>query len=59
MRRVDVASLVAGLLLAELAAATGWMALGGVISRELIAVVVPVSLVAIGAIGLLFSRATD
>lgn len=56
MRRVDVVSLVVGLLLTAVAGLGLWAALGQTVDWDLIKVAAPLVLVVVGIVGLSLSR---
>lgn len=59
MRRLDVVALVFGLLLTALGAASLWATFGGPFDWRLLQVAAPVTLVAVGALGLVMSRSRE
>lgn len=56
MRRLDVVALVTGVLLTGLAAASLWWSITGWLNWEVLKIVAPLALVAVGVIGLGLSR---
>ena len=56
MRRLDVVALVSGVLLTGVAAASLWWSITGSINWELLKIVAPLALVAVGVVGLALSR---
>lgn len=56
MRRVDVVSLVWGLLMTTVASGSLWLAVTGSISWSMVSVVAPLALVVFGLLGLALSR---
>ncbi len=55
-RRLDVVSLVIGLLLVSVAATALWLAFGGTVDWSVLQTAAPLVLVAVGALGLLLTR---
>lgn len=56
MRRLDVVALVSGVLLTGVAAASLWWSITGAINWEVLKIVAPLALVAVGVAGLALSR---
>lgn len=56
MRRVDVVSLLWGLLMTTVASGSLWLAVTGSISWSMVSVVAPLALVVFGLLGLALSR---
>lgn len=56
MRRLDVVALVSGVLLTGIAAASLWWSITGAINWEVLKIVAPLALVAVGVAGLALSR---
>jgi len=56
VRRVDVVSLVWGLLMTTVASGSLWLAVTGSISWSMVSVVAPLALVVFGLLGLALSR---
>lgn len=56
MRRFDVVALVTGVLLSGVALASLWWSVTGAINWELLKIIAPLALVAVGVVGLALSR---
>lgn len=56
MRRLDVVALITGVLLTALAAASLWWSVTGWLNWEVLKIVAPLGLVAVGVAGLALSR---
>jgi hypothetical protein len=56
MRRLDVVALVSGLLLSGAAMGFLWWSITGFINWEVLKIVAPLALVAVGVVGLALSR---
>ncbi|HEY5847423.1 MAG TPA: hypothetical protein VIT42_11615 [Microlunatus sp.] len=56
MRRLDVVALVSGVLLSGVALASLWWSITGSMNWELLKIVAPLALVAVGVVGLALSR---
>ena len=59
MRRLDVVALITGVLLTGIAAASLWWSITGWLNWETLKIVAPLSLVAVGVVGLALSRNRD
>lgn len=55
-RRIDVLSLIFGLLLTAVASGSLWLTFGGSVDWETLKVAAPLGLVALGVLGLVLSR---
>lgn len=56
MKRIDVFSLVIGMILTGLAAGALWFSITGSLNFEFLKIAAPVALVVIGVLGLILSR---
>lgn len=59
MNRVDVVSLIAGLLLSTIAFGALWTAIAGQIEWSVLRVAGPLTLVVVGVLGLVLSRGRE
>jgi hypothetical protein len=56
MRRLDVVALITGVLLTGIATASLWWSVTGWLNWDVLKIVAPLSLVAVGVVGLALSR---
>lgn len=56
MRRLDVVALITGVLLTGIAIASLWWSVTGWLNWDVLKIVAPLSLVAVGVVGLALSR---